>query len=333
MEEGHVDTVEYYPAMASPPSAMSRPRIKDRIVTGIRAIDGLLAVGKGQRLGIFAGSGVGKSTLMGMIARNTNADVNVIALVGERGREAPDFIEKDLGPEGLKRSVVVVTTSDQSHVARIRGAYTATAVAEYFRDQGLDVMLLFDSIYRFAESQAEVGIATGEPPRTQGYPPSVFSSLPKLLERSGNSDKGSITAFYTILVQGEDMDDPIADNVRAILDGHIVLSRHLQERRHYPAIDVPASISRLAPDVTGPTVRKAVNSLTRLIATYNDAELMIDAGAYRTGSNPLVDEAVEKHEKIEEFLCQDVADKAPLEDTLKKLSDLTGIAIPPEEMK
>jgi flagellum-specific ATP synthase len=323
----------YYPAMAAPPDALTRPDITQRIVTGIRAIDGLLAVGKGQRLGLFAGSGVGKSTLMGMIARNTNADVNVIALIGERGREVNDFISKDLGEDGLKRSVVVATTSDSSHVARIRGAYTATAVAEYFRDQGKDVMLLFDSIYRFAESQAEVGLATGEPPRIQGYPPSVFSSLPRLLERSGTSEKGSITAFYTVLVQGEDMDDPIADNVRAIVDGHIVLSRRLQAMRHYPAVDVPASISRLDKDVTGPNVRKAANYLARLIATYADAEVMIDAGAYKTGSNPAIDEAIEKHDRIEKFLCQDIGDKAPLDDTLKQLSEITGVTIPPEELK
>jgi flagellum-specific ATP synthase len=328
----NIEKVEYYPALAAPPDPLNRPRIKQRIVTGIRAIDGLLAVGKGQRLGLFAGSGVGKSTLMGMIARNTNADVNVIALVGERGREVNDFIEKDLGPEGLKRSVVVVTPSNASHTARIRGAYTATALAEFFRDQGRDVMFLFDSVYRFAESQAEVGLAIGEPLRTPGYPPSVFSAIPRLLERSGTSEKGSITGFYTVLAIGDDMDDPIVDNVRAVVDGHIVMSRRLQSMRHYPAIDVPASISRLAPEVTSSTVQKAAAYMARMIAVYADAEEIINAGAYRSGSNPFIDEAIAKHEAIEGFLCQQVNEKVTLEDTLKRLSEISGIAIPPEDL-
>lgn len=322
---------QHYPAIAQPPDPMKRATITKRIVTGVRAIDGLLAVGRGQRLGIFAGSGVGKSTLLGMIARNTNADVNVIALIGERGREVVDFIKNDLGPEGLQRSVVVAATSDQSPISRIRGAYVATAIAEYFRDQGNDVMLMFDSVTRFAKAQREIGLAIGEPPATRGYTPSVFELLPRLLERSGTSDKGSITGFYTVLVDGDDMDEPISDTVRGILDGHVILSRKLAQRYHYPAVDVLASISRLANRVSGKNSREAAARVRRMMAVYDDAEDMISVGAYQKGSNPAIDEAVLHHGKIEAFLCQEVGDPAPIDETLSQLAAVADLEIPPEE--
>jgi flagellum-specific ATP synthase len=283
-------------------------------------------------MGIFAGSGVGKSTLLGMIARNTNADVNVVALIGERGREVNDFIENDLGPEGLKRSVLVVTPSNSPPLSRLRGAYTATAVAEYFRDQGLNVMLLFDSITRFARAQREIGLATGEPPTTRGYPPSMFDTMPKLLERCGTSDRGTITGFYTILVDGDDMDEPVADTVRGILDGHIVLSRSLAQRYHYPAIDVLGSISRLAPAVSGKVTTKAVGYIRRLLADYAGAEDLISVGAYRQGSNPAIDEAVVKRDVIEKLLVQDVDERSTIADTLTMMGEITQMEIPPEEI-
>lgn len=320
-----------YPVVASPPNPMKRKAIRQRIVTGIRAIDGLLAVGRGQRLGIFSGSGVGKSTLLGMIARNTNADVNVIALIGERGREVIDFIEHDLGPEGLKHSVIVTATSDQSPLARIRGAYTATAIAEYFRDQGKDVMLLFDSVTRFARAQREIGLAIGEPPATRGYTPSVFETMPKLLERSGTSEKGSITGFYTVLVDGDDMDEPISDTVRGILDGHIVLERALAQRGQYPAINVLKSISRLSNRVSGENTKKAVLRMRKLLAVYTESEDMILVGAYQKGSDAGIDDAIEHYPRIYDFLTQDVNDPAKLKDTLKKLAEITDIEIPDTE--
>ncbi len=320
-----------YPVVAPPPNPMKRKAIRQRIVTGIRAIDGLLAVGRGQRLGIFSGSGVGKSTLLGMIARNTNADVNVIALIGERGREVIDFIEHDLGPEGLKHSVIVTATSDQSPLARIRGAYTATAIAEYFRDQGKDVMLLFDSVTRFARAQREIGLAIGEPPATRGYTPSVFETMPKLLERSGTSEKGSITGFYTVLVDGDDMDEPISDTVRGILDGHIVLERTLAQRGQYPAINVLKSISRLSNRVSGENTKKAVLRMRKLLAVYTESEDMILVGAYQKGSDAGIDDAIEHYPRIYDFLTQDVNDPAKLKDTLKKLAEITDIEIPDTE--
>jgi flagellum-specific ATP synthase len=283
-------------------------------------------------MGIFAGSGVGKSTLLGMIARNTNADVNVVALIGERGREVNDFIENDLGPEGLKRSVLVVTPSNSPPLSRLRGAHTATAVAEYFRDQGLNVMLLFDSITRFARAQREIGLAIGEPPATRGYPPSMFDSMPKLLERCGTSDRGTITGFYTILVDGDDMDEPVADTVRGILDGHIVLSRSLAQRYHYPAIDVLGSISRLAPAVSGKVTTKAVGYIRRLMADYAGAEDLINVGAYRQGSNPAIDEAVAKRDAIEKFLIQDVDERSTVADTLAMMGEIAQMEIPAEEI-
>jgi flagellum-specific ATP synthase len=320
------------PVMADPPNPLKRRRVTERIATGVRAIDGMLAVGRGQRMGIFAGSGVGKSTLLGMIARNTNADVNVVALIGERGREVNDFIENDLGPEGLKRSVLVVTPSNSPPLSRLRGAYTATAVAEYFRDQGLDVMLLFDSVTRFARAQREIGLAIGEPPATRGYTPSMFDSMPKLLERCGTSEAGTITGFYTILVDGDDLDEPVSDTVRGILDGHIVLSRSLAQRYHYPAIDVLGSISRLAPAVSGKVTSKAVGYIRRLLADYADAEDLITVGAYRQGSNPAIDEAVAKRKAIEKFLIQEVEEYSTVTETLRSMGEIAQMEIPAGEM-
>jgi len=330
-KKGEIAASTFYPAIASPPDPLDRTPVNKRIVTGVRAIDSLLAVGKGQRLGIFSGSGVGKSTLLGMIARNTNADVNVIALIGERGREVVDFLQRDLGEDGLKRSVVVVATSDQSPIARLRGAYTATAVAEYFRDQGKDVMLMFDSVTRFARAQREIGLAIGEPPAQRGYTPSVFETLPKLLERSGTSQKGSITGFYTVLVDGDDMDEPVSDTVRGILDGHIVLNRKLAQAYHFPAIDVLASISRLSKRVTGPQTQKAVAAIRRSLAAYAQSEDMITVGAYQKGSNAEVDAAIELHPAIENFLMQEEAEKTTIEKTLTDFGKLAGIEIPADE--
>jgi len=330
--KGEIASSCSYPALASPPDPLKRRRITERITTGVRAIDGLLAVGKGQRLGIFSGSGVGKSTLLGMIARNTSADVNVVALIGERGREVNDFIEYDLGPEGLKRSVLIVTPSNSPPLARLRGAYVATAVAEYFRDQGNDVMLLFDSVTRFARAMREIGLAAGEPPAQRGFPPSMFDSMPKLLERSGTSDKGSITGFYTVLVDGDDMDEPVADTVRGILDGHIVLSRNLAQAYHYPAIDILPSISRLSPKVSGPASMRAAGVIRKNMAAYAAAEDLINVGAYHQGSNPEIDEAIAKHGPIEDFLIQEVDEPSSLEETLAEMSKIAGVPIPPEEM-
>ncbi len=330
--KGDIASPDYYPAIATPPDAMTRKRINKRISSGVRSIDGLLPLGRGQRIGIFAGSGVGKSTTLGMMARNTNADVNVIALIGERGREVREFMENDLGEEGLARSVLIVSTSDTPPLARLRGAYVATAVAEYFRDRGLDVLLLFDSVTRFARAQREIGLAIGEPPTTRGYTPSVFDSLPKLLERSGTSKTGSITGVYTILVDGDDMDEPIADTVRGILDGHVVLTRKLAERYHYPAVDVLKSISRLSQAVTGPITQKAMGAVRRLMATYEESEDMINIGAYVKGTNPGIDEAIAKRQAIEAFLIQAVDEKAPIADTIKRLGEIAGLAIPASEL-
>jgi len=323
--KGGIGYSDYFPTINPPPDVIKRKPIEERIVTGVRAIDSLLPVGKGQRMGIFSGSGVGKSTLLGMIARNTNADVNVIALIGERGREVKEFIDHDLGEEGLKRSVVVVSTSDTPPLYRLKGAYVATAVAEYFRSLGKDVMLLFDSVTRFARAQREIGLAIGEPPATRGYTPSVFSTLPKLLERSGTSDRGSITGFYTILVEGDDMDEPISDTVRGILDGHIILSRKLAQASQYPAIDVLASLSRLGNRISTPEERKIQQRIRRLLATYTESEDLINVGAYVKGSNPSIDEAIEKIGAIREFLSQDIEDRAPIEETLEWQARIAGV--------
>jgi flagellum-specific ATP synthase len=294
----------------TPPHPLQRRRIHDPLALGVRAIDGLLTCGKGQRIGIFAGSGVGKSTLLGMIARNTEADVNVIGLIGERGREVRDFLEKDLGPEGLARSVVVVATSDQSAVVRLKGASVATSIAEYFRDEGKDVMLMMDSVTRVAWAQREIGLAVGEPPTTRGYTPSVFAMLPRLLERSGTDTRGSITGLYTVLVDGDDMNEPVADSVRSILDGHVVLSRDLAHRNHYPAIDVLQSVSRLMPDITTPEHRSSAGKMRDILATYRSAEDLINIGAYVDGSNPKIDRAKNSIDTVNGFLRQPVTDKA-----------------------
>ena len=322
---GDIGSTELYPAIGDGPDVLDRSAINEQIVTGVRAIDGLLPVGKGQRLGIFSGSGVGKSTLLGMIARNTSAEVNVIALIGERGREVREFIENDLGPEGLARSVVVVSTSNTPPLARLRGAYVATAIAEYYRDQGKDVMLLFDSVTRFARAQREIGLAVGEPPATRGFTPSVFSILPKLLERCGTSARGTITGFYNILVEGDDMDEPIADAVRGILDGHLVLARRLAQRYHYPAIDVLGSISRLANRVSSQRVRDAAGYIRRLMAAYSDSEDLINVGAYQKGTNREIDEAIEKMPQINGFLRQDIDEKAPLQATRRAVLAIAGV--------
>ena len=283
-----------------------------------------MTLGKGQRMAILAGSGVGKSTMMGMIARNTSADVNVIALIGERGREVLDFIERDLGEEGLKKSVVIVSTSDQPALLRIKGANTATAVAEYFRDLGLDVMLMMDSLTRVAMAQREVGLTIGEPPATRGYPPSVFAMMPKLLERSGTGEKGSITGLYAVLVDGDDMNEPIADNVRSIVDGHVVLSRRLATQNHYPPIDILASLSRVMTEVVGEDHIKAAQRIRSLQATYQEAEDLINIGAYAKGSNAEIDQAIDRNPGIRDFLRQGVMEQANLAETVVQMKQLVG---------
>ena len=310
-----------YPLHAEPPDPLQRPRIKDSLYVGVRAIDGLITLGSGQRIGIMAGSGVGKSTLLSMIARNTEADISVISLVGERGREVRDFIERDLGEEGLKRSVVVAT-SDKPALVRIKGAMTATAIAEYFRDQGRRVVLMMDSVTRFAMAQREVGLTIGEPPATRGYTPSVFALLPRLLERAGTSARGSITGIYTVLVDGDDMNEPIADAVRSILDGHIVLSRAIAAQNHFPAIDILASVSRVMTDVVTKEHREAAQHMRALMAVYKEAEDLIHIGAYVKGSSKRIDEAIEKIDAINDFLCQGVFDVTSFEDMKKTLESI-----------
>ncbi|SEF48381.1 type III secretion system ATPase, FliI/YscN [Caloramator fervidus] len=302
-----------------PPNPLTRKRIDTIMVTGIRAIDGFLTCGIGQRVGIFAGSGVGKSTLLGMIARYSDADVNVIGLIGERGREVKEFIENDLGEEGLKKSVVVVATSDQPPLVRLKGAFTATAIAEYFRDKGLKVMLMMDSVTRFAMAQREVGLTIGEPPATKGYTPSVFAMLPRLMERAGNSDRGSITAFYTVLVDGDDLNEPIADAVRGILDGHIVLSRKLANKNHFPAIDILASISRLMPQIADEKLKKKASELRDMLAVYRDSEDLINIGAYQKGTNPKVDRAIQIIDKLNEFLRQGINEYSDFKTTYERM--------------
>ena len=318
--KGPIAAEKHQPVYAAPPNPLTRSRIKDVLATGIRSIDGLITVGRGQRIGIFAGSGVGKSVLLGMVARYTEAQVNVIALIGERGREVREFIERDLGPEGLKRSVVIVATSDQAAMVRVKGALIATAIAEYFRDAGLDVMLLMDSLSRVAMAQREIGLAVGEPPTTKGYTPSVFALLPRLLERAGTAQTGSITGLYTVLVEGDDMDEPISDAARAILDGHIVLARKLAMRGQYPAIDVTASISRLRNDIVSDAQKADSQAILEMLADYADSEDMINIGAYVGGSNQGVDRAIDKIDAIKEFLKQDIRDSAPFPETLQKMN-------------
>ena len=316
---------DYYPLYAQPLNPLQRPRISEPMDVGVRSINSLLTLGKGQRIGIMAGSGVGKSTLMGMIARYTKADVNVIALVGERGREVLEFIEKDLGSEGLARSVLVVATSDHSPLIRIRAAYAATAMAEYFRDQGQDVILMMDSVTRFAMALREVGLAAGEPPTTRGYTPTVFAQLPKLLERAGKNTVGSITGIYTVLVEGDDFNEPVADAVRSILDGHIVLTRELADQGHYPSIDVLKSISRLRSDVAPQDAQEAGKTIIRNLSTYKRVEDMVNIGAYAKGSNPEIDKALEVINPINEFLQQSVQEKASLEDSFEQLKKVAAL--------
>ncbi len=317
---GPIAATSDYPLHPAPLNPMERDPIVTPIGSGVRAIDGLLTVGRGQRLGLFGGSGVGKSTLLGMMARGTAADVTVIGLVGERGREVRTFLEHDLGPEGLKRAVVVVSTSDNPSLLRLRAAYTATAVAEYFRDQGLQVLLLMDSVTRFAMAQREIGLAAGEPPTAKGYPPSVFALLPQLLERAGNvRGRGGITAFYTVLVEGDDHNEPVADAVRAILDGHIVLSRDLASANHYPAIDILQSVSRTMPDVTTVEHRLKAGRVRDWMATVRNAEDLVNVGAYVAGSNPRIDEALARRDSITSFLRQAPDSPCSLEHAVQDL--------------
>ena len=311
-----------YSVENQPPDPMTRDPISDVLSLGVKAVDGLLTVGKGQRIGIFAGSGVGKSTLLGMFARNTQADINVIALIGERGREVREFIERDMGEEGMKRSIVVCATSDKPALERLKAAKTATSIAEYFRDKGKDVLLMMDSLTRFSMAQREIGLASGEPPVSRGYPPSVYAEMPKLLERAGKSRHGSITGLYTVLVDGDDMNEPITDTARGILDGHIVLNRKLAQKKHYPAIDVLASISRCMSAIADPEHKKAAGKLKNVLATYNDAEDLINIGAYRTGANKNIDYAVSKIDRVNEFLMQETDEKFSFQEIRAQLLDM-----------
>ncbi len=317
-----LESEEFVDVDRTPPNPFERKRISDVMSTGIKAIDGLLTCGEGQRIGIFAGSGVGKSTLLGMIAKYSDSDVNVIALVGERGREVLEFIEKDLGEEGYKKSVVIVATSDQPPLVRLKAAFVATAVAEYFRDKGKKVMLMMDSVTRFAMAQREIGLATGEPPTTRGYTPSVFALLPKLLERSGMSKDGSITAFYTVLVEGDDMNEPIADAVRGILDGHIVLSRKIAAKNHFPAIDIQESISRIMKQVVDDEHFSKAGELRENLSVYAESEDLINIGAYKKGSNPIIDRSIDLIEPINNFLRQDTESTYEYEETVGMLKDI-----------
>ena len=317
-----IKTMDTYPAEAAPPDPLKREMIKETLTLGVKAVDGLLTIGKGQRIGIFAGSGVGKSTLLGMFARNTKADINVIALIGERGREVREFIERDLGEEGMRRSVVVIATSDKPALARKKAAKTATAIAEYFRDQGKDVLLMMDSLTRFSMAQREIGLAAGEPPVSRGYPPSVYSEMPKLLERAGKGAVGSITGLYTVLVDGDDFNEPITDTARGILDGHIVLSRKLAQRNQYPAIDILASISRVMSAIATPEHKKAAGTFKNVLSVYNEAEDLINIGAYKRGANPDIDYAIDKIAKIKDYIMQSTADKFDFDEEISMLEGI-----------
>lgn len=317
-----INGTDFYPINGVPSNPMSRPRISTPIELGVKAIDGLITIGKGQRMGIFAGSGVGKSTLMGMIARNIKADINVIALVGERGREVVEFINRDLGPEGAKRSVLVVATSDQPAMMRFKCALTATTIAEYFRDQGKDVLLMMDSLTRFAMAQREIGLSVGEPPVARGYTPSIYTVLPKLLERSGNFEAGSITGIYTVLVEGDDTNEPISDTVRGIIDGHIMLSRKIAMKNHYPAIDILASVSRLMNDIVEPDHRDAAGKIRNMLSIYRENQDLISIGAYKSGTNPQLDDAMKHMNAINDFLRQKVDYKVDFADTVRILKEI-----------
>jgi flagellum-specific ATP synthase len=315
-------TAKKYSVLNNPPHPLRRKRIGQPLPLGVKAVDGLLTVGKGQRMGVFAGSGVGKSTLMGMIARNTKADINVIALIGERGREVREFLEKDLGEEGLQRSVVVVATSDQPALIRLKAAFVAMTIAEYFRDEGNDVLFLMDSLTRFAMAQREIGLAIGEPPVSRGYTPSVFALMPKLLERAGNSEHGSVTGLFTVLVDGDDFNEPVTDTVRGILDGHIMLSRSLANKSHYPAIDILGSISRVMPDVISLEQRDLANEIKKVLAVYRESEDLINIGAYVKGSNEKIDYAISVIDTINDFLLQNVEDNIVFDDVLERMKQI-----------
>ncbi len=319
---GPLNLQESYPVINAPPDPLKRGLITEPLSTGVRGIDGVLTCGKGQRVGIFSAAGVGKSTLLGMIARNAKADVNVISLIGERGREVREFLINDLGEEGMKRSVIIVSTSDQAAQMRLNAAYVGTAIAEYFRDQGKSVILMMDSITRYARALREIGLAAGEPPARAGYTPSVFATLPRLLERSGNSEKGSITAFYTILVAGDDLNEPVADEVRSILDGHIILSSDLARQYHFPAIDVLASVSRILSQVVDKPHLELIGKVREVLANYKKNELLIRIGEYKPGSDKMADFALKYIDKVNRFLKQSIDDKAPMEETLRALKSL-----------
>lgn len=320
--KGPIESEKYYPVSQTPPNPLDRKLIREPLPVGVKAIDGLLTCGKGQRVGIFAGSGVGKSTLMGMISRNSTADINVIALIGERGREVNEFLENDLTDEGLDKSVVIVVTSDQPALIRVKGALVATAVAEYFRDQGLNVMLLMDSLTRFSMAQREIGLAIGEPPVTRGFTPSVFAEMPKLLERAGTSDKGTITGLYTVLVDGDDLTEPVTDTARGILDGHIVLSRAIANANHYPAIDVLASISRVMNSVATDEHKKYSNTIKDIMAVYKEAEDLINIGAYKRGSNKKIDTSIEVIDDINDFLQQSIQSRPKFDESIETMKEI-----------
>ncbi len=322
--KGPIRPEAYYPVFADPPSPLERRIISKPISLGIRAIDGLLTCGEGQRMGIFAAAGGGKSTLLASIIRNTEAEVSVLALIGERGREVREFIEKDLGEEGMKRAVVVCATSDRSSMERLKAAYVATSIAEFFRDKGKKVLLMMDSVTRFGRAQREIGLAAGEPPTRRGFPPSVFSELPKLMERAGNSSKGSITALYTVLVEGDDMTEPIADETRSILDGHIILSRKLASLNHYPAIDILASISRCQSAIVPKDHKQAAAKLREILAKYQEVELLLRIGEYQKGADKATDEAIDKIDAVNAFLCQGLGERPEYGDTVERLKKAVG---------
>lgn len=322
MDDKSIHCSNFYSAEAAPPDPMRRKLIDEVLPLGVKAVDSLLTVGKGQRIGIFAGSGVGKSTLLGMFARNTKADINVIALIGERGREVREFIERDLGEEGLKRSVLIVATSDKPALIRKKAAKTATAIAEYFRDQGKDVLLMMDSLTRFSMAQREIGLASGEPPVSRGYPPSVYSEMPKLLERAGNLENGSITGLYTVLVDGDDFNEPITDTARSILDGHIMLSRKMGHKNHYPAIDILQSISRVMNSIVDKEHKVVAGKLKNVLATYQDAEDLINIGAYKNGSNEDIDYAISKIKAVNTFLMQEVNEKHGFKEEINMMMEI-----------
>ena len=322
--KGQLNTNSFYPVFNTPPNPLHRKKIREILPIGIKSMDGFLTCGKGQRIGIFSGSGVGKSTMMGMIARNAQADINVIGLIGERGREVREFIENDLKEEGLRKSVVIVATSDKPALVRMKGALLTTAIAEFFRDRGKDVMLLMDSLTRFSMAQREIGLAIGEPPVTRGFTPSVFAELPRLLERAGTSDKGTITGLYTVLVDGDDMNEPITDTVRGILDGHIVLSRKLSNQNHYPAIDILASISRVMPNICNEDHISISCKVKDLLATYRESEDLISIGAYESGSNKKLDVAINHIEEINKFLRQGILEYYSFDETLEQLQNIVS---------